>query len=166
VPPVREDADIIVALVRYLDQTAGIKGKTVGVLASSLKLNIDILSNAENSLNIKRISDVDRSYLVWLPEIDSRDPFPGLLFNCDYLLVSDPVQVQLGPENQRCIALPAGELLSGTGIGKAYRPFGETFAIGDSSIIVRLYERQREITADEKAALLEAYGTAFKYPAL
>jgi hypothetical protein len=157
VPPVREDADSIVGLVRYLDTNVGARGKTVGILASSLKLNIDMLLNAENSLNLPRTSEVNRRYLVWLPEIDSRDAFPGSLFDCDYILVADAVQAQLGPDRQRCVILPAEQLLSGVGIGVAYRPVGNTFQIDGGAIRVRLYEKVRDLTITEKQDFLAVY---------
>lgn len=159
VPPERQDADTMVFLVRYLEKTISAEGKTAGILASSMKLNIDILLNAEASLNLKSAPHADRR-IVWLPEIDSRDAFPGRLFDVDYLLVTDPVQVQLGTERQRCVALPASMLLDGTGFGAAYRPVGYTFYIGDGSVRARLYEKTREVTAAEKAMLLEEYETA------
>jgi hypothetical protein len=157
VPPVREDADRVLHLVWYLDKSVGAGGKTLGVLASSLKLNIDILKNAESSLSLISDASASRDYLVWLPEIDSRDSFPGRLFDCDYLLVADPVQLSLGPGSQRCVDLPARQLLSGIGIGKAYRPTGYTFLLDGGAIRVRLFEKRREVTAAERDALLRAY---------
>lgn len=157
VPPVREDADRILHLVWYLDKAVGTGGKRLGVLASSLKLNIDILKNAESSLKRTSTASASRDYLIWLPEIDSRDSFPGHLFDCDYLLVTDPIQLSLGPGSQRCVDLPARQLLSGSGIGKAYRPTGYTFLLDGGAIRVRLFEKQREVTAAERDALLRAY---------
>ncbi len=158
VPPSRTDTDEIIELVRYLDATAGAYGKTVGVLASSFTLNVDILLNAEVSIGTPRISDIDRSYLLRMPEVDGRDPLPGALFQSDFLLVANPVQLHLGTAKQQSIAIPAEAVLSGNGFGAAYRPTGETFYIGhDHSIKVQLYEKTREITQAEQDALLDTY---------
>lgn len=159
-PPVRADALELVRLVRWLDETAGAQGETVGVLASSFVLNADILKNAEDSLSLSRVSDVSRSYLRTLPAVDSRDTFPGALFDCDYLLVADPVQLHLGEENQQVVALPAQAVLAGEGFGTAYAPLAETFYLGDGSVTVRLYRRTRPVTEAERAALTAAVAAA------
>ena len=157
IPPRRSDAGSIVDIIRYLDAVVGGANKTVGVLASSFTLNSDILLNAEASLGYDRVSDIDRNYLAWLPEVDSRDRFPGGLFDCDYLLVADPVQLHLGYNKQTSIALPAALVLEGTGFGAAFQPVGDTFYIRDGTVTVRLYEKTRDITERETAALLDAY---------
>lgn len=158
-PPVWPDATEIVKIVRYLDEAAGSKGKTVGVLASSFILNNEILANAENSLNMPRISDVDRSYLLQLPAVDSRDAFPGALFDCDYLLVAEPIQLHLGSEKQQVVYLPAEQVLSHTGIGAAFLKTGEAFYMNDGEIEITLYEKQRELTQAEKSALIDVFNT-------
>jgi hypothetical protein len=76
------------------------------------------------------------------------------LFDCDYLLVAAPIQLHLGEENQQVVAIPAREVLDSTGFGAAYRPTGKTFFVGDGSITVRLYERIREISEDERRTLI------------
>lgn len=159
-PPVRGDALEIVRLVRWLDETAGAQGQTVGVLASSFVLNADILKNAEDSLGLARVSDVARGYLRTLPAVDSRDDFPGALFDCDYLLVADPVQLHLGEENQQVVALPARAVLAGEGFGAAYTPLAQVFRVGDGSVTVRLYRRTRPVTQAERDALLTAVSAA------
>lgn len=155
-PPTRADAGEVVRLVRYLDEAVGEKGKTVGVLASSFILNDDILKKSEASLSLPRTSDVPRDYILTLPAVDSRDSFPGALFDCDYLLVANPVQLHLGEENQKVVAIPAEEVLNARGFGAAFSPTGEVFLLGDGSISVRLYERTREVTPDERDALIAA----------
>jgi hypothetical protein len=163
IPPARSDADTLVSIVRYLDQIVGAQGKTVGILASSFALNKDQLLNAEASLGLGRISDVDRSYIAWLPEVDSRDEFPGNLFYCDYYLVADPVQLHLGEGNQECIMIPASELLSGDSIGVAVEPIGGPYFVGyDGGITVRLYVKSRDFTENEKKYVVDAYNSSKK----
>ena len=99
--------------------------------------------------------------MLRMPEVDGRDPLPGALFQSDFLLVADPIQLHLGTEKQQSIALPAEAVLCGNGFGAAYRSMGETFYIGrDRSIKVQLYEKTREITQSEQDALLDTYAAA------
>lgn len=149
-PPCRDDAQEIVALIRRLDRF-GEQGKTVGVLASSFQLNKEILVNAEASLSIPRVSEVDRSYLMTLPQVDQRDGWQDRLFQCDILVVADPVQVHLEPENQMVVMLPAEELLEGTGFSAAYRQMEETMQVGD--LTVCFFEKVREPTEEEQEEL-------------
>lgn len=153
-PPVWDDADVPVRIVRYLDEAVGRQGKTLGVLASSFHMNYDILMNAEASLNLKRVSDVNRSYMIPLPAVDSRDAFPGELFNCDYFLVADPIQLHLGKEKQQVVYVPAAMLIDGTGIGAAFQKTGEQFTLDGGKMTVTLYKKIRPLTDDEKNEII------------
>lgn len=155
-PPVWNDADVPVRIVRYLDEAVGGQGKTLGVLASSFHMNNDILMNAEASLNLERVSDVNRScYLISLPAVDSRDAFPGELFKCDYFLVADPIQLHLGKEKQQVVYVPAAMLIDGTGIGAAFERTGEQFTLDGGKTTVTLYKKIRALTDDEKNEIIK-----------
>lgn len=158
-PPVWSDADTAVKLIRYLDEAVGSKGKTAGILASSFQLNYDILINAEASLNLERVSNVNRSYLIPLPAVDSRDAFPGELFKCDYLLVADPIQLHLGKGKQKVVYLPASMLLNGTGIGAAFQITGEQFTFNNRKMKITLYKKIRDLTDFEKQQLIDEFST-------
>ena len=153
--PKREDADVIVELMRRLDRF-GDEGLRVGVLASSFVINADILKNAEDSLSLPRVSDTNRSYLVSIPAVDLRDGWSDNIFTCDIIAVADPVQLHLGRENQAVVALPAEELLRGEGIGAAFEKLEETYQLKDN-ICVYLYRKVRAITEEEKQQLREKY---------
>ena len=155
-PPQDENADTIVEIVRRLDEF-GEEGYTVGVLASSLVLNKDILTNAEASLSLSRISDVDRSYLLNLPAVDTRDGWWDTIFSCDILVVADPIQTHLGEDNQQVVVLPAQALLSGTGFGAAYERLEDTWTLEDGSITVYVYQRTRDLTEEEKQDLRDQF---------
>lgn len=153
-PPVREGAWDLVELIRRLDQF-GEEGKTVGVLASSFTLNTSALRNAEDSLNVSRVSDVDRSYLKDLPAVDSRDGFGSALYECDILAVADPIQLHLGEENQQVVYVPARCLLDGTAIAGAYEKLDEPFIMEHDGITVWFFQKVREPTAEEKKELAD-----------
>ena len=144
----------MVGLLRRLDEF-GAEGKQVGLLASSFTLNASLLRYAEDSLNAGRVSDVDRSYLATLSEVDSRDGLSGALYACDILAVADPIQLHLGRENQQAIWAPAHCLLEGEAIAGAYRRLEETYTLESDGITVYFFEKVREPTAEEMQALAE-----------
>lgn len=157
-PPKRSDAMTVVGLLRYLD-SLGAKGLHVGLLASSFTLNQDMLLNSEASLSLPRVSDTPRSYLVYLPDVDQRDGWSDALFKCDILAVADPPQTHLGEENQAVVVLPAKELLSGEGIGKAFRRLDKSFSL-DGGVTVYIFEKTRDLTDDECESLRERFHAA------
>lgn len=146
-PPTRSDALTVVELLRYLDGF-GEEGKRVGLLASSFILNQDILLNSEASLSLPRVSDISRNYLVYLPDVDQRDGWSDALFDCDIIAVADPPQTHLGEENQEVVVLPAKELLSGEGIGRAFRQLDKSFSL-DGGVKVYIFEKTRALTDAE-----------------
>lgn len=154
-PPRREDAYEMVELIRRLDEF-GAEGKKVGVLASSFVLNQSALVNAEDSLNLPRVSDVDRDeYLVNLAAVDQRDGFWDSIYTCDILAVADPIQLHLGEENQQVVWAPAHCLLEGEVIAGAYRKLDETFVLESDGITVYFFEKLREPTPEEKQELAD-----------
>ena len=157
-PPKRSDAITVVGLLRYLD-SLGAKGLHVGLLASSFTLNQDMLLNSEASLSLPRVSDTPRSYLVYLPDVDQRDGWSDALFKCDILAVADPPQTHLGEENQAVMVLPAKDLLSGEGIGKAFRRLDKSFSL-DGGVTVYIFEKTRELTDAECENLRERFQAA------
>lgn len=157
-PPTRSDAMTVVELLRRLDEF-GAEGKRVGLLASSFVLNQDMLLNSEASLSLPRVSDVSRSYLVYLPDVDQRDGWSDALFECDIIAVADPPQTHLGEDNQAVVVLPARELLSGEGIGKAFRRLDERFTL-DGGVTVYIFEKTRGLTFEECESLREKFRAA------
>ncbi len=154
-PPQREDAAEIVNLIRRLDQL-GEEGYTVGVLASSLILNDEILRNAEASLSLPRISEVSRDYLLYLPAVDQRDGFSDVIFHCDAFVVADPIQLHLGEDNQSVVAYPAARILSGEQFGRAFCRLEEEWLLRDG-VKVYIYIRTRPNTEAEADELRAAY---------
>lgn len=156
-PAVRYDSDRVIELVHWLDENVGEKDKTVAVLASSMVFNREVLYNAEASLNVPRISDADRDkYLLWLPQVDKRDGAPYQIFEADYVVVADPVQLHLGEENQRCVQIPVQSFIEGTDIANAYKKLDTEFDLGwDGSIHINIYEKQRPVSDEEQAEFKE-----------
>lgn len=158
-PSKREDADKILALDYWLDENVGDKGKRVAVLASSLTFNREILFNAEASLNVKRTSKSDREvYMPWLPQVDGRDDIPYEILKTDFVLVADPIQTHLAPENQTVVTIPAQSFIEGTDIARAFEKVNTDFHVGwDNSINIHIYEKVRDITEEEEAEFLNKF---------
>jgi len=77
-------------------------------LASSESLNDDILKcsllpRSKNAVN----------NMLGTSHVDKRDGFPNNLLVAKYIVVTDPVQVHLGVEDQRVIEYFTNEILSG-----------------------------------------------------
>lgn len=158
-PQKRGDVDQILALTGWLDENVGDKGKKAAVIASSLTFNREVLFNAEASLNLSRSSSSDRDeYLPWLPQVDGRDDIPHEILNADYVIVADPIQTHLSPENQTVVTIPAETFLKGEDIANAYVKRDEVFRVGwDGSISVYIYEKTRDITEAEEQEFLNKF---------
>lgn len=152
--PRREDVRELVALDDFLNaQTLRDPDATAAVCASSFLLNPDTLINLRPSLNLPP-SSIPIRY-IYVNSVDKRDAFSWPMLEADYLVVGDPVQVHLGEENQQIIALVAHDVLEGTGLGRAYTRLDTSFTLQDGSKIY-VYQRTREVTAEEKARLSQS----------
>lgn len=166
-PERRDDIDDLLALTEYLDDLVAETEKRMALLSSSFTFNYNTLTNLEISLNLKDADDVDRSYLLYLPAVDSRDSLPLYVEGWDYVVVADPVQIHLREENQQVVIVPAESFLNGTDIANAYTQLPETFTLGSSGIQIYVYEKTRQITAEEYDAYCNRLGEAMpeKYAA-
>jgi len=123
-------------------------GDKFTVFASSLLLNRDAL------LSISYESLAGRDV-----EISHVDLIHGLNvgpFMARYAVVADPVQTHLPAFTQSVVTIPATAILTGNGIGAAYRRVGNgvTLARGVKAYI---YEKLRPFTASEVRALLSEF---------
>lgn len=167
--PSRGDVDQLAALADYVDSLSGQEEKSAVVLASSLTLNSETLTNLRPSLNLPEPEC--KTTIRYQGTVDKRDPFNWNTVTADYLIVGDPVQTHLGEENQQVIALLAHDVLEGTGPGSAYRALPETFEL-QGGVTVRIYERTRDLTAEEYhlisdrlTALYPGYAEQYAVPA-
>ncbi|MCC8169268.1 MAG: glycosyltransferase family 39 protein, partial [Oscillospiraceae bacterium] len=103
-PRTRDDIYMILSLKTTLDGVIG-EGEKMGVLASSFKLNEDILKNVEPSLNI---SGERSEYIVAMPQVDSRDTDLTDLYGVDYMLVAYPAQPHLA-DGKQTVVTEAGD---------------------------------------------------------
>ncbi len=141
----RDDTAEILALKRKLD-TLVEDGGEMGVMASSLTFNDDILRNVEISLNA---AEGRTDYIKALPMVDSRDTDLSLMYTVGYMLVAYPAQTHLAGGRQTIITEGVNSFMYMTDFASAYEEVsGGEARIGD--ITVKLYRRTREVTDEEK----------------
>ena len=138
-PIVRDDTDDILALKIKLDSVIE-EGASLGVLASSFKLNEAILMNVMPSLGI---DETRENYIVGLPQVDSRDKDCYWYYNVNYMLVAFPAQTHLAPENQRIVTEAVKSFEVYADFATAYDEV-ESFWVNGMDI--KLYKRNREVT--------------------
>lgn len=140
-PIVRNDTDEILALKQKLDAKIE-DGATLGVLASSFKLNEAILMNVMPSLGVK---ETRKNYITELPQVDSRDKDMYWLYNVNYMLVAMPAQTHLAPENQKVITEAVRSFEVYADFAEAYDEIPE-FAEQINGMDIKLYKRNREVS--------------------
>lgn len=155
-PVKRYDTREILALNSYLDNLSQNGQKKIAVIASSFTINPDILLKAEESLSIAIPNTIKRDYLLPMSDVDKRDGFSYNLFVADYIVVADPVQLHLGEQNQQVVVLPYNEFINNEGIAKAFKKLPQKFTL-ENDVNVYIYEKQRDITTEEKQALLNKF---------
>ncbi len=126
--------------------TAG--GEEFAVFSSNGRLSDDLLSTISNGTLDQR--------MVRISQIDLRDGLNIQPFLAKYLVVADPIQLHLGGQGQDVVKFPAEELLSGVGIGRAYKRLPETYLL-DGDIHGWIYQKQRSFTQEEISAFLSRF---------
>lgn len=137
-PLVRTDISEIYDLLNVLEGLYEKKSGPIYVLASSLVFNEAILRGG-CSLH-QSYTMCDQILPVW--HVDKRDGFPPQFLSARYVIVSDPIQYHLRPEDQRIIGVPADQLLHERGIGSSYRKLPYEFTL-DKNVKVFIYEKYK-----------------------
>jgi len=136
-PDVRTD---LPQLARLLDVLAARTGgdDRIYVLASSPVLNSEILGRADLSFGY---SSPASARVLPAHEVDRRDGFPFAALDARLVVIAEPIQYHLAPEDQRVVGVLAGEIASGHGIGAYYRRLPDEIHL-QPDVTVRLFERQ------------------------
>ncbi|EKF64943.1 hypothetical protein B194_2163 [Serratia plymuthica A30] len=128
-----------VELVKNIETLTQGKDK-VTILSSSSVLNDDMI----NTLSHRKLT----GKIAYASQVDLRDGINVESLLSKYFVVADPVQTHLSPDGQRVITIPANEILSGDGIGSAFRKKGTGFKLSDG-VTAYIYERIRPYTDKE-----------------
>ena len=90
---------------------------------------------------------------VKMPDVDEVDgPPTAALKDCAFLIVGDPVQTHLNPDDQQTVVLPSREMLTGQGIGAKFRRTGEVFRL-EKGVSAVVFERVAPLDDADIAAL-------------
>ena len=153
----RPDVKQIEAIVEYTKSLShGNDKKNVYVIASSF-INEDVFRNVYLPYEM---DSYNGNLCPHHCQVDKRDGFPVELLSADIVMVADPVQYHLSPEDQRVVGIPAEEILSGKGIGKAYK-FLKEFQLMNN-VKLNIYEKINAYSLDA----IDSIATIFKnyYP--
>lgn len=122
------------------------EGRTWAVLASSNAFNDSLFTNF--------FDDQTVSHLLTISNVDSKDPFKASPLFADYLIVGEPGQTHLRPEDQRVVTIPAQQLASGQGIGGAYSLVSEYTLAAQAK--AKVLKKERPFKEAELKPLYEA----------
>jgi hypothetical protein len=128
-------------------------GGSVYVLASSPRLNPDILRNAHLSLRELDLPDL-RSAVSPGVHVDRRDGFPSDLLVATVVVTATPPQIHLAPEEQQVILVPAREIAAGTTIGRSFRTLPDRFQL-EGGVTARVHVRERPLAPEDVHELRE-----------
>lgn len=159
-PRVRDDIDQLRNLASYLNELTNDTDKKVYVLASSMVFNDDILRRVNMPEKMDSVSALEP-----VNHVDKRDGFPNQFLKADIVVVGDPIQYHLRPEDQRVIGILAEEILNGRELGENYR-YLKSFAL-DNGVKAKVYEKIKPYDTQSIDYLKEKFRNIYpEYPNL
>jgi len=137
----RENYEDILWLIKYLHRDPPqAPGTGVYVTASSHLLNPDMLRHAEGALFGRDKALIN---VLPVPDVDSRDYYPlGRLLDAEVVVVGDPVQYHLRPEEQRVLRVVHDLFVRGDGIARDFSKQPARFALEDHATALIFKRRQ------------------------
>lgn len=156
-PRVRGDLNEVRRLLAYLDRGLEQRPRGIYVIASSELLSDTVLGFANLSLGTDYRSP---NKIFGSSHIDRQHGFPRALLTADTVVVTDPVQYHLRPEDQRVIGFPAVSFLEGTDVARAYRRSPETFEL-EGGVRTLVFEQVRPIDSGEVEELSTRFRDAY-----
>jgi len=146
----RADLDELVRLKDWVDAHARRDAKVCG-LGSSYTFSGQLIGESWQLLPERGPSRRERS--VKMPDVDTVDgpPTAGLK-ECAIIIVGDPVQTHLNPDDQQTVVVPSREMLAGQGIGAKFRRTGEIFHL-EKGVSAIVFERLAPLDDTDIAAL-------------
>ncbi|MDA8104856.1 MAG: hypothetical protein M0Z71_05695 [Nitrospiraceae bacterium] len=138
-PLVRNDLGEIRKLLDVLGELVRNDTEGIYVVASSTIINDDILRNA------CRAFDYPQSFcnkIFASSHVDKKDGFPKNLLSAGYVVVAEPEQYHLRPEDQRVIGILAEQMHLKGGIGSSFDALNYEFLL-DNDVRVHIYKKMR-----------------------
>lgn len=146
---IRNDLDQIRNMADFLDKTPG-DYEYVYVLSNSVLFNDDMLRNAFFPEKNEGVAN-----LLVADAYDYRDGIPEDFFQYYYIVVADPIQLQFGEENQKCVSILAEFMLNAEESGPYYRIVREYEL--DNDVHVNIYQRIEQVPNSVRKVVSERY---------
>lgn len=146
---IRSDLDQIRNMADFLDKTPG-DYEYVYVLSNSVLFNDDMLRNAFFPEKNEGVAN-----LLVADAYDYRDGIPEDFFQYYYIVVADPIQLQFGEENQKCVSILAEFMLDSQESGPYYRIVREYDL--DNDVHVSIYQRIEQVPNSVRKVISERY---------
>jgi hypothetical protein len=152
-PLIRNDINVVGQLLGRLDELELERRGDIYVLASSAILNSDILQN------YCRLGPQQRSFcdrILRTADVDKRDGFPRQFLNASYVVVANPTQYSLRPDDQRVIGVLARDVREGNGIGASFQRLPGEFKL-DDGVTAWVYTKVRPFERVDVEALADEF---------
>lgn len=146
---IRSDLDKIRNMADFLDKTPG-EYEYVYVLSNSVLFNDDMLRNAFFPEKNEGVAN-----LLVADAYDYRDGIPEDFFQYYYIVVADPIQLQFGEENQKCVSILAEFMLNSEESDPYYRIVREYDL--DNDVHVNIYQRIEQVPNSVRKIISERY---------
>jgi putative flippase GtrA len=148
-PLVRNDIDVLENLLAHMEELQLEQPGEVYVLASSRVLNSAILQNT-CKLGPRLRFFCER--ILTTNDVDKRDGFPRQILRAQYLIIANPTQYHLRPEDQRVIGVLVREVVEGHGIGAAFQRLPGEFKL-EKGVTAWIYAKIRPFEKSDLEAL-------------
>lgn len=153
-PKVRDDIAQLQLLANDLKSMTTVDDERIYVLASSTVLNDDILRKLYLPDTLNYILNLDAS-----SNVDLRDGFPTAFLTADFIVVADPIQYHLRPEDQQVVGILAQELLQNGIIGDNF-VFLKEYTI-QQNIKVKIFKKETNFSKQEIDYLSERFNAVY-----
>jgi hypothetical protein len=150
-PLVRKDLGAINDLLITLDHLIQSKNDLIYVLSSSYTLNEEILINGSR-LNHMTI----RNHFLPVYHVDKRDGFPHQFYDAKYIILGEPIQYHLNPNDQKVIGILGEQILQQKGIGSSYERLPYEFSL-DNNVKALIYEKKFPVEKTDIEDLSEVF---------
>jgi hypothetical protein len=144
-PNQRADLAEVQRLLSFLDDRTEGRPAPIYVIGCSGTLSDQTLAFANRSLgtDYRAVGEILSS-----ASIDRQDGFPRGLLQAVYVVVPQPAQINMRPEDQQVVLLPTQSFADGTDIARAFRRLPEEFLF-EHGVRVWVFERARPHLASE-----------------
>ena len=145
----RQDIAEVQRLLAFLDEHIARREGYIYVLGSTGTLSDQSLAFANRSLGTAYRSPAS---ILQSAHVDRRDGFPRMLLEATYVVVPQPTQTGMIAREQQVVVIPTNSFVRGENLARAFRRLPVEFLL-EGDVRVWVFERERNITADEVAEL-------------